>query len=122
MWSYHAGVGNVYNAMRTYFLEEYDTDIGSYSGSIVANDALARQSVETKARELMKKDKLSFFKLVTNEAVKSEVISHLHDYSETYVPSILAILQLANETDEREVDLGSGLKIAVPKDAFPTSR
>lgn len=119
MWSYHAGVGNVYNAMRTYFLEEYDTDIGSYSGSIVANDAVARERVETKARELMKKDKLSFFKLVTNEAVKSEVISHLHDYSETYVPSILAILQLEEENGDQEFDIGNGLRVTVPKNTFP---
>lgn len=117
MWSYHAGVGNVYNALRTYFLEEYDEDIGSYSGAIVANDAVARERVETKTHELMKKDKLSFYKLVTNEAVKSEVIAHLHDYSETYVPSILAILQLEEENGDREVDLGGGLKIAVPKNA-----
>ncbi len=119
MWSYHAGVGNVYNAMRTYFLDEYDTDIGSYSGAIVADDARARESVEVKARELMLKDKLSFFKLVTNEAVKTEVIAHLHDYSETYVPSILAILKLEEERADEVHDLGGGLKVAVPKNTFP---
>ncbi len=119
MWSYHAGVGNVYNAMRTYFLDEYDTDIGSYSGAIVADDARARESVEVKARELMLKDKLSFFKLVTNEAVKTEVIAHLHDYSETYVPSILAILKLEEERVDEVHDLGGGLKVAVPKNTFP---
>lgn len=119
MWSYHAGVGNVYNAMRTYFLDEYDTDIGSYSDAIVADDARARENVEVKARELMLKDKLSFFKLVTNEAVKTEVIAHLHDYSETYVPSILAILKLEEERADEVHDLGGGLKVAVPKGTFP---
>lgn len=122
IWSYHAGVGNVFNAMRVYFLDTYNEDIGSYSGAIVANDAQARLEVETKALELMEKDKLSFYKLASNAAVKEKVIANLDDFSETYVPQVVALRQLEEEKADREVDLGGGLRIEVPRNTFPSSR
>lgn len=119
MWSYHAGAGNVYNALQVYFKDKFREDIGSYSEAIGKNDAVARVRVESKAKELMKQDKLDIFKLFSNPAVKVEV-EKLDDFTSSYVPQIIAIMQLENEKKDRVVDLGGGLKIAVQKNAFPS--
>lgn len=109
IWSYHAGIGNVNEALSVYFQDKYGEDIGFYEGNIDVD----------KAKKLMARDKLDFYKLVSNEQVKRKVISKLSDYSDTYVPSILAILQLEEENGDQEFDLGNGLRVAVPKNTFP---
>lgn len=119
IWSYHAGIGNVYNALNEYSLDKYGVGIGDYGQAIVNNDRDARIDVEKKAAELIKRDKLDYFKLISNPAVKTNIIPDLHDYSETYVPSVLALIELENEREDKEFDLGEGLKVSVPKDTFP---
>ncbi|MDO8269557.1 MAG: transglycosylase SLT domain-containing protein [Candidatus Levybacteria bacterium] len=109
IWSYHAGIGNVNKALSVYFQDKYGEDIGFDNGD----------KNEKKARELIKKDKLDYYKLVSNPAVREKVISELADYSETYVPSVLALIQLEEENGDQEFDLGNGLRVAVPKDTFP---
>lgn len=106
MWSYHAGIGNVNRALSVYFQDQYGEDIGFADGNVDI----------AKTKELIEKYKLDFFKLTSNPAVQSEVIADLHDHSEDYVPSIMAILQLNSESEIH--DLGDGLTVAVPKDTF----
>lgn len=120
MWSYHAGIGNVYNALDAYSRDKYGKGIGNYGEAIINNNFQERQAIEQRARELIKRDKLDYYKLISNPTVKSEVINHLDDFSETYVPSILAILQIEEEKGDEEFNLGNGLKVQVPKNAFPS--
>lgn len=120
MWSYHAGAGNVYHALQVYIRDAYGVDIGSYSETMDDTDSKVREQIERDTQDFIKKKKIGFYDLVSNKAVKEEVIKDLHDYSDTYVPSIMAILKLEDEREEREVNLGGGLTIAVPKNAFPT--
>lgn len=122
MWSYHAGAGNVFEALRYYVIDKYGEDIGSYGDTMDDKDSTERLRIEDRAKVLIRDKKIGFYDLASNELVKSKVISKLDDFTETYVPQITAIIQLEDERQEREVNLGGGLTLAVPKNAFPTAR
>lgn len=94
IWSYHAGQGNVFNAMRVYFIDKYGEDIGDYAN---AHNYEETQEIMETAHELMERDKLDVFKLLNNEAVKTKVLSELDDYTETYVPQVVALAKLLRE-------------------------
>jgi hypothetical protein len=124
LWSYHAGAGNVYRALRVYFQDVNHVDIGDYAGAIVANDPKAREHTEAKAKELIKKDKLDVFKLLNNKAVHDQVLAGLEDYTETYVPQIVALNEIMkdhiNSQKDQTFNIGGGLKVSVPANTFPT--
>lgn len=124
LWSYHAGAGNVYKALRVYFMDVNHIDIGDYAGAIVANDPKAREHTEAKAKELIKQDKLDVFKLLKNKAVHDQVLVNLEDYTETYVPQIVALNEIMkdhmNSHKDQTFNIGGGLKVSVPANTFPT--
>lgn len=97
LWSYHAGVGNVYKALRAYFIDVNHVDIGDYSGAITANNPLARELIESDAKKLIAQDHLDVFKLLKNQAVHDKVLSGLDDYSDTYVFQIAALNEIMKE-------------------------
>lgn len=98
IWSYHAGEGNVYNAMRVYFLDKYHKDIGDYVNSRNLEETNA---IKAKAFEYMEMDHLDIYKLLNNEAVKKKVLSKLDDYTETYVPQVVALIELMKDQDQQ---------------------
>ncbi len=118
MWSYHAGAGNVFEALRFYIIDKHGEDIGSYGETMDDNDSTERLRIEKRVRDLIRAEKIGFYDLASNDLVKSKVISKLDDFTETYVPQITAIIQLEDERAEREVDLGNGLRIAISKNAL----
>ena len=99
--------------MQIYFIDVNHQDIGDFATS------KDQSKVIEDARELMQRDKLDLYKLLSNEAVKTQLLRYLDDFSETYVPSVLALVQLENERGDQEIDLGEGLKVQVPKNTFP---
>lgn len=103
VWSYHAGVGNVFRAMRVYFIDKYGEDIGDYAQTIVDDDPRAREKVEADAHKMMKKDKLDIHKLLSNQAVQEKVTSGLDDYSASYPPSVVAAVELLHEHEKDTV-------------------
>lgn len=100
IWSYHAGVGNVFDALRVYYLDTYQIDIGDYVGAIVANDPVARENVEKKLGEMMKRDGTDVSKVLFNDRVQEQVVSHLDDYSGDYVFAVAAAAELLHEYNE----------------------
>lgn len=103
IWSYHAGAGIVFRALRTYFLDTNNVDIGDYVDAIVTNNPAARESVEEKTKELMKKDGLDIYKLLKNEAVQKNVVEGLDDFSGSYPFQVLAAGELLNERSNNVV-------------------
>ncbi len=131
VWSYHAGIGNVYKALRIYFMDTNGKDIFlapngkdiiNY-GQAVTNNAVMREKIENDVNQLIKQDKLDVEKLFSNEKVQ-EFLATLQDYSESYPYTVVAIAKIIKDYQAQNglqgggleghtADLGNGLKIKV---------
>ncbi len=70
VWNYHAGPGNVGEAIRLYFLEENGVDIGELNFKVYG--------------DLIKQKKLNAAKLLSNARVKQQLLPRLEDETELY--------------------------------------
>ena len=113
IWSYHAGAGVVFEALRVYFLDVKHIDIGDYVAAIENKDPIARANVERMAKEQIGKGDFNIYKLFKNKAVQDKVLSRLHDYSDTYLDQVIAASELLKDQANQVRELPGGLKIAV---------
>lgn len=125
LWSYHAGPGNVYHALRIYFYDVNHENLHDYGAAIQNNNADDRIKIEERTKELILQDKLDISKLLANEKVK-EFTATLKDYSETYPATVVAMSQVIREYQKQHPvhDLGNGLRVFVGDNptAKPTGR
>lgn len=114
LWSYHAGPGNVYHALRIYFYDVNHENIDDYGAAISNDNAEARVRIEKRTKELIAQDKLDISKLLSNPKVK-EFTATLKDYSETYPATVVAMSQIIKEHENSPPvhDLGNGLKVSI---------
>ncbi len=63
IWSYHAGAGVVFEALRVYFLDVKHIDIGDYVGALENKDPIARANVEKMAKEQIGKGDFNIYKM-----------------------------------------------------------
>ena len=112
IWSYHAGIGNVFTALKIYFIDVNNIDIGNYGE---AKDLQESESIIAKAKQLIAQDKLDISKLLANNAVREKVTSKLEDYSDTYPYQVVAAGELLNEHQSQVTDLGGGLKVTIDR-------
>lgn len=90
IWAYHAGEGNVMNALRYYFMEKHNFDIGNYEKSLSMPTDEMRLKIEGNARGLIKKHKVTAFQLFRSEAVQDNVLADLEDDTQNYVHKAIA--------------------------------
>ena len=88
VWGYHAGEGNVYEGLRTYFMDIDDND---YGDPIEGPQAV--QSAES-YRKLIRERNLTVHDVLQNPRVKKEFLSTLKDESELYIYKVVAASQL----------------------------
>lgn len=90
IWAYHAGEGNVMNALRYYFIDKHNIDIGNYEKSLKMPTDGMRLRIERNAQELIKKHDVNVFRLLQNKAVGENVLADLEDDTGNYVPKAIA--------------------------------
>jgi len=114
LWSYHAGPGNVFTALEIYFKDVDHYDIGNYGEALQNNDAAKLQKIEREVKERITNHKLDISKLLSNPKVM-EFTATLHDYSETYPATVVAMGQIIKEQGNSSPvhDLGGGLKVSI---------
>lgn len=96
IWGYHAGEGNVMQAFRIYFLNTLGEDVGDYQ-AVFNKDAVKREKIESRIKELIVKHKVSVHKVFSNGAAFDQFISKLDDYSSTYPYQAVAAAELFGE-------------------------
>lgn len=96
IWGYHAGEGNVMRALRIYFLNTLGEDVGDYQ-AVFNKDAVKREKIESRIKELIVKHKVSVHKVFSNRAAFDQFISKLDDYSSTYPYQAVAAAELFAE-------------------------
>lgn len=87
IWAYHAGEGNVYDALRSYFKNVDGADYGDVVGT-------ENSTIAEKYRRLILERKLTVHQVLANPAVQKEVVSQLTDETELYVYKVIAAAQL----------------------------
>ncbi len=85
VWGYHAGEGNVYDALRSYFKNVDGRDYG---------DAITNANAGETYRKLIVERKVNLHKVLQNPGVQKEVLSNLTDETELYGYKVLAGYQL----------------------------
>lgn len=80
VWNYHAGPGNVGEALRLYFLDTEEIDIGELDFKVYG--------------DLIKQRKLSVHRLLSNPRVIEQLLSRLEDETELYPAKAAAGAQL----------------------------
>lgn len=102
IWSYHAGIGNVLEAVRVYLVDIWGIDIGSYGQAIkLGHDRRARQIME-QAGALIGEKQVSVHKVLFDRAVKEIVIAGLDEESELYVYKAVAAAELFDQSAKIE--------------------
>lgn len=96
IWGYHAGEGNVMRALRIYFQNTLGEDVGDYQ-AVFNKDAVKREKIESRIKELIVKHKVSVHKVFSNRAAFDQFISKLDDYSSTYPYQAVAAAELFGE-------------------------
>ena len=114
LWSYHAGPGNVYTALRIYFYDVNHENINDYGAAITNDNAVDREYIERRTKELIIQDELDISKLLANPKVM-EFTATLKDYSETYPATVVAMSQIIKEHQSTSPvhDLGDGLRVSI---------
>ncbi len=114
LWSYHAGPGNVFTALRIYFYDVNHENISDYGAAIENDNAQEREYIERRTKELIIQDKLDISKLLSNPKVM-EFTATLKDYSETYPATVVAMSQIIKEYEKQHPvhDLGDGLRVSI---------
>lgn len=96
IWGYHAGEGNAMQALRIYFLNTLGEDVGDYQ-AVFNKDAVKREKIESRIKELIVKHKVSVHKVFSNKATFDGFVSKLDDYSSTYPYQAVAAAELFGE-------------------------
>lgn len=86
VWAYHAGLGNVFEALRLYYYDKTNVDFGNISE---LSDEKANNLVK-KYNHLIKEDNLSVHQLFENQRVRNELLVKLEDESELYPYKVIA--------------------------------
>ena len=97
IWSYHAGVGNVMQALQVYFLDTVGIDIGDYGRAIADDNEDRRVEIERMVAKLIPMYKVNVHRLFSNRKVNDQVISKLEDMTQTYVYHVVAGVELLSQ-------------------------
>ena len=91
VWGYHAGEGNVYAALREYFIDTVKQDPGDI---VKAPDYESAKPIQDKFKHLLEKYKPNIHQILSNPRVQSKVLSNLGDETELYVYKAVAADEL----------------------------
>ncbi len=90
-WGYHAGEGNVYDALWVYFKDKERADLGNFLAATSSEEA---QAIAKAYSEKISQSKVSVHKILANEAVKSKVLNFLGDETELYPYKAVAAAEI----------------------------
>lgn len=94
IWSYHAGVGKVMEALRNYFMNTLGIDVGDYARAFVNQNNRELLRIQNEVGELILEHKVNVHKVLTDSAVGEIVIPTLDEESELYVYKTVAAAEL----------------------------
>lgn len=94
VWAYHAGEGNVMDALRHYFIEKTGEDVGDYEASFFKETDEQRLAIEKRVDELIRQTGLSVHDLLNSESVGKNVLAGLEDETEEYPYKVVAAAQV----------------------------
>lgn len=94
VWGYHAGDGNVYAALRAYFLDTERMDLGD----IITDSYEDAQRIANGYTEKIKHSGLNVHQLLSNKAVKRNVLAYLEDETELYIYKAVAGAEIFAES------------------------
>ncbi len=101
VWGYHAGEGNVYSALREYFKDTEEVDLGDVG--LVLENPVALPKLTAKYNQKIKETNLSVHQLLSNRAVRDNVLVFLEDETNLYVYKAVGGAELFGEEKAREV-------------------
>jgi len=93
-WGYHAGQGNIWWAIETYFKDTRGVDLGAIT---FAKEDMEALKMKQDYHNAVLKNRLNAHQILSNEAVKEQVITHLVDESELYFYKAVAGARLFQE-------------------------
>ena len=94
IWGYHAGEGNVFDALWVYFKDVEGADLGNFLAATSSEEA---QAIAKAYSEKITQGKVNVHKILANEAVKSKVLNFLGDETELYVYKAVAGAEIIKE-------------------------
>ena len=90
VWAYHAGQGNVYSALREYFIDTMDRDFGDATDF----ESPDNQKIVKNYSDQIKKSNLNVHQLLSNERVRQNVLAFLGDETDLYASKAVAAAEI----------------------------
>lgn len=100
VWGYHAGEGNVYSALREYFKDTQGIDLGDIGSAL--DDPVSYQKITSDYNQKIKETNLNVHQLLSNQAVRDNVLAFLEDETNLYVYKAVGGAELFGEEQARE--------------------